>query len=712
MVHAIQITSGLGIKPDLGFNHRTGRVTSILSYGTGYAETFARWTVRLEGTSYHLPQQPLQLITDYYLDGICKSMAFARYPAPGLINREMSRKSSLAPVGSAMPEMLVKVSDYRKEELENIIKIRSGITLPKLSYNKFFWHSEYTIHQRPDWYTTVRMHSNRNYNMEALHNEESLKMHHYADGASFISVTGKEYYDIYPVWDWHKIPGTTIVQKPTLAHFNQIQKKGKTGFVGAVTDGVYGAAAFDFESPHDPLKARKSWFLFDNEYVCLGTGIQSDADFPVVTTLNQCLLNGDVVVKLENKENKLSKGEHLLNDVSWVQHEGITYVFSRPTSVSLNNKTYTGRWSNIRNRSGAENKEVISKELFSLWIDHGKRPENASYEYIVVPHKNKNDIEKYITASEINIISNTSTIQAVLHKSLNHVQIVFYTSGTIKLPDGLTVSAKSPGIIMIKKSGDSIEQITITNPSRELTNFELNLTSKFVGSAKHWKSIWNEMDKTSEILIQLPENAEAGKSVILKHNTFEEEQNPTNEHETLSNLKIGKAKEPGKHYIGEKYGGGMIVWLDETHQHGLIVSLADQSNQIQWRNGSSKKTQHFGDHGDRMTNARADGIFAGQMNTAVIISQLTEDNVTGNFAARVCAECGSAGYGDWYLPSKTELQQIYELRKEIGGFNNDMYWSSTEFNVGFVWGQNFQGYGGQFTQNKSSQYAIRCVRKF
>jgi len=156
----------------------------------------------------------------------------------------------------------------------------------------------------------------------------------------------------------------------------------------------------------------------------------------------------------------------------------------------------------------------------------------------------------------------------------------------------------------------------------------------------------------------------------------------------------------------------MIVWLDETHQHGLIVSLADQSNQIQWRNGSSKKTQHFGDHGDRMTNARADGIFAGQMNTAVIISQLTEDNVTGNFAARVCAECGSAGYGDWYLPSKTELQQIYELRKEIGGFNNDMYWSSTEFNVGFVWGQNFQGYGGQFTQNKSSQYAIRCVRKF
>jgi chondroitin AC lyase len=712
MIQAVQITSGLGIKPDLGFHHRTDRVTSILAYGTSYAETFARWAIRLEGTSYSFPQQPLQLITDYYLDGICKSMVYAWYPAPGILNRGMSRKSALDPVGSEMPEMLVKVSDYRKEELENIIKIRSAKTQPNLTYDKFFWHSEYAIHQRPDWYTSVRMYSDRNHNMEAPHNEESLKMHHFADGASFTSVTGKEYYDIYPVWDWQKIPGTTVVQKPALPHFDQIVKKGKTGFVGAVSDGVYGAAAFDFQSPHDPLKARKSWFLFDNEYVCLGTGIQSEAEFPVATTLNQCLLNGEVVVKTGNRESKLTKGEHQLNNVSWVHHDGIAYIFSKPTTVSLNNKTYPGSWGSIKNRSGAENEEVISKELFSLWIDHGKQPENASYEYIVAPGKSQKDIKKYIDDSEIVILANNSKIQAVQHKSLHLAQIVFYEHGTIKLPEGISVSVKSPGIIMIETSGNSVEQITVTDPSRKLKNFELNLTGKFVGSAANWKSGWNENDKTSEIFIQLPINAEAGKSVILKNNTFEEFQNQLNEKEVLNEQTIIEAKKSGKHYIGEKYGGGMIIWLDETGQHGLIASLSDQSNGIQWRNGMSKKSQHFGDHNDRIINSRSDGIFAGQMNTSLIISQLTEDNVTGNFAARVCVECGVGGYGDWYLPSKAELQLIYELRNEIGGFNNDMYWSSTEFNVGFVWGQNFQGYGGQYTQNKSTDYAVRCVRKF
>jgi chondroitin AC lyase len=55
---------------------------------------------------------------------------------------------------------------------------------------------------------------------------------------------------------------------------------------------------------------------------------------------------------------------------------------------------------------------------------------------------------------------------------------------------------------------------------------------------------------------------------------------------------------------------------------------------------------------------------------------------------------------------------MYQLKEQIGGFGNDMYWSSTEFNVGFCWVQNFNGYGGQYTPNKSSAFAVRCVRRF
>ena len=63
----------------------------------------------------------------------------------------------------------------------------------------------------------------------------------------------------------------------------------------SIFDGKNGAAAFDFESAHDPLKAKKSWFFFDDEYVCLGASVQSSSPYPVATTINQTLLNSKVV---------------------------------------------------------------------------------------------------------------------------------------------------------------------------------------------------------------------------------------------------------------------------------------------------------------------------------------------------------------------------------------------------------------------------------
>lgn len=103
MVAEVAITSGMGIKPDLGFHHRSDRVTSILAYGTGYASTFADWGKRLAGTSFQFPEQSTRLLVDYFLDGICKSMVHAAFKDPGVVNRGMSREGSLAPLGPEIP---------------------------------------------------------------------------------------------------------------------------------------------------------------------------------------------------------------------------------------------------------------------------------------------------------------------------------------------------------------------------------------------------------------------------------------------------------------------------------------------------------------------------------------------------------------------------------------------------------------------------------
>ena len=57
-----------------------------------------------------------------------------------------------------------------------------------------------------------------------------------------------------------------------------------------------GAVAFDFVSPHDFVEAKKAWFFFDEEYVCLGTGIRSEQVLPVATTINQVLMRSEVTV--------------------------------------------------------------------------------------------------------------------------------------------------------------------------------------------------------------------------------------------------------------------------------------------------------------------------------------------------------------------------------------------------------------------------------
>ncbi len=359
------------------------------------------------------------------------------------------------------------------------------------------------------------MHSSRQNNVEEPYNEEGLKNHHLADGSNFLSRTGREYIDIFPVWDWQKIPGATVVQKPVLPPSSQIAKKGLSEFVGGVSNGEFGAAAFDFKSVHDPLKARKAWFFFDHEYVCLGAAINSSAEYPVATTLNQCLLNKDIVVKTKNGSQILNKGEHNLKDVSWVLHDSVGYFFPSPVSANISNTTVSGNWRQITHQSRATD-EPVQKDVFTLWLDHGKQPASASYAYIVVPGISLSSLEQYSKTKNIIILANSSGIQAVQSKELNISEIVFYQPGNIKLGNNITLIASSSCIVMIKLKGKTIEEISISDPTEKLTSIQLSVNVLLKASGANWHSVWDKEKKETTIFIDLPETGMAGKTVIME----------------------------------------------------------------------------------------------------------------------------------------------------------------------------------------------------
>jgi hypothetical protein len=97
-----------------------------------------------------------------------------------------------------------------------------------------------------------------------------------------------------------------------------------------------------------------------------------------------------------------------------------------------------------------------------------------------------------------------------------------------------------------------------------------------------------------------------------------------------------------------------------------------------------------------------------------LVAAITDlGNMDWNSAKTACEELILNGYSDWHLPSKEELNSVYVNLNQIGvgGFADDVYWSSTESDSGNAWGQGFSS-GRQYNDGKGNKYNVRAVRAF
>jgi chondroitin AC lyase len=366
------------------------------------------------------------------------------------------------------------------------------------------------------------MHSLRNATYEEPYNGPGTTTHHRADGANYLSITGHEYDGIWPVYDWQKISGATIMQKPEM-HVDRnyggkipVQMKGLSEYVGAVYDGLYGAVANDFISPHDRLEAKKSWFFFDDEYVCLGAGIRSNPELPVYTTINQVHLRGDVTVSRQGKVSIIPQSRSDLENVKWVHHDRVGYIFPEPTTVNLSNGAQLGRWSDISATKTAS-RELVTLDVFLLGFDHGIRPQNASYQYIVVPGVTAEEVASTSAGNrDIVILSNTPALQGVMHSGLGICQLVFYKAGEVEISDGYTVRMESQGMVMLKMNGNRMEKLSVSDPFRKLTSVTLTVPGIYKKRGENFTTRPNETENSTLIVVDLPTDVYAGSSTTIE----------------------------------------------------------------------------------------------------------------------------------------------------------------------------------------------------
>jgi hypothetical protein len=146
--------------------------------------------------------------------------------------------------------------------------------------------------------------------------------------------------------------------------------------------------------------------------------------------------------------------------------------------------------------------------------------------------------------------------------------------------------------------------------------------------------------------------------------------------------------------VGSFYQGGVVFYVDGTG-HGLIAATTDQSIGALW-----------GCEGTSMTTLNIVG--TGLVNTETIYVSCQEADI----AARICYDADINGYTDWYLPSKDELDLVYQNQAAIGGFNNGLYWSSSQATPTQAYYKNFSNGLSSSNFKEGYFYRVRAIRSF
>ena len=487
------VSSDEGVQPDWSY-HQHGPQLQFGNYGLAYANDMIKWVSILRRTPFHFNENKVSVLRNYLLDGQQwvtwnNRMDISACGRQLFIDSPSEKAQSLA-------------GDFEKmEKLDpnNANAYRKANDYKNLAGNKHFWRSDFQVQRNPDYYFSVKMNSERVIGAESC-NSENIQGYYMGDGATYLYQTAREFKNIFPFWDWKKIPGTTIQQdNDTLPVLTSRGYRIPSNFVGGVSDGKNGVAVMNYI--RNGLDAHKSWFMFDDMIVCLGSGINSSEGLPVTTSVNQAYLHGDVIFKTSADE-KRADSQQFIQSPKWILHDNIGYLFPTGGMLVLETKQVEGSWHNVALRYPDKKMQA---DIFKLWLEHGVNPKDKSYEYILVPNANRPEMIKLENRKPF-YIQNEIDRQEVISVSGDLAGVVFYKSGRTEIFGGVEVNR--PCVLMLKKQATEV-WLSIADPTQLLNEIEVVFSKEFSGNNA-------KIHENKTVLkIPLPNEGHAGETVRL-----------------------------------------------------------------------------------------------------------------------------------------------------------------------------------------------------
>ncbi|KAA6303763.1 MAG: Chondroitinase-AC [Candidatus Ordinivivax streblomastigis] len=512
-------TTGEGLQYDYSyFQH--GNQLYIGGYGDELIKGNTLIASYVAGTGFDMPAERMTMLSNFMRQTWLPSIR-GKYLFWNITGRGMSRNPSQlnkGGSGATYTERMISIDPANAAEYAAAVKRLRGEE--PANYNvtpqsTLFYRGDYALHVRPKYSVDLRLLSTRTKTIE-FGNNENLKNFYLSDGSMDIATHGQEYDGIFAVWDWTRIPGVTTPQRPFTPehipagfvpdsdgssnpytpHGTNMGGTGTSTFAGGASDSTYTVAAYNYSAATTGVGGKKGWFFFDDEVVCLGAGINSNASvasYDIFTTLNQAHLKGDVIrsgkmwgdmtaVVLPPVTLPAQTAETYTNSPEWVWHDGVGYIFPQGGNVGVSNKTQSGNWYDIN--MSAPN-ATVTGDVFTLYVNHGKAVTSGTYAYILVPGKTATETADYATNSKVEIVTNTDSVQIVHQKELGIYSVIFYKAASFD-GEGIAIKVNNPCVLILKEQTDGNYVMNIANPAQ--STLSVKVETRLPATASDWKT--------------------------------------------------------------------------------------------------------------------------------------------------------------------------------------------------------------------------------
>ena len=323
-------------------------------------------------------------------------------------------------------------------------------------------------------------------------NGDNMKGYYMADGATYIYKDGKEYLDIFPLWDWRKLPGVTAFEdNAPMPLIKSYQPRNKGTFVGAVSDGKQGMTVMELD--RSGVKVHKAWVCTDDFILCLGAGIQADSNLVVTTSIEQCHKNGELLSWENARWNVVNTKQSAKGKEQRYFHDHTGYiVWGNTHEVVAETAKRTGSWYDVMQMY---HPEETHGEVTAIYLTHGVAPKQGAYQYLILPKMDKENVAAF-NLSDIRILRNDATVQAVYSEGNTTCWVAAYQPVQLTVSTDLILNIQTPGIYMIRKSESGRYIINYADPTQQRSVAELELNHK-------------------KVRISLPEGKEKGKTTSI-----------------------------------------------------------------------------------------------------------------------------------------------------------------------------------------------------